>query len=53
MKKPSISTVIIFLLILLGIGGLVFLKNSKEVNAPTESSEGSDLMMESSGELSI
>jgi hypothetical protein len=51
MKKPSISTVVIFLLILLGVGGLMFLKNSKEANAPTESIESSDSMMESSIEV--
>lgn len=36
MKKPSISTIIIFIVILLAVGGLVFLKGTKQINAPTE-----------------
>lgn len=38
MKKPSISTVIIFIIILLAVGGLVFLNKPKQTEAPTETS---------------
>ena len=36
MKKPSISTIIIFLIILLAVLGLIMLKTPKEINAPTD-----------------
>ncbi len=36
MKKPSISTIIAFLVILLAVLGLVMLKTPKEINAPAD-----------------
>jgi hypothetical protein len=39
MKKPSISTIIAFLVILLAVLGLVMLKTPKEINAPSDNVE--------------
>ena len=36
MKKPSISTVVIFIIILLAVGGLIFLNKPKQTEAPTD-----------------
>ncbi|MFA7193714.1 MAG: hypothetical protein WC087_02260 [Candidatus Paceibacterota bacterium] len=37
MKKPSISTTIIFIIILLAVVGLIFLNKPKQTEAPTDS----------------